>query len=158
MAISAADVKKLREMTGSGMMDCKKALTATEGDFDKAIELDPNDASAYNNRADLWLINGEFNKALDDINVGIKKNNSDFVSYVTRAEIYLAMDLPEKGILDLDHALSINNDIKDAYENRAKCFRNLAESEEDPTKKAELIAKAEADEKKAESLKKEEKK
>ena len=44
--------------------------------------------------------------------------------------------------------------IKDAYENRAKCFRNLAESEEDPTKKAELIAKAEADEKKAESLKK----
>ena len=38
MAISAADVKKLREMTGSGMMDCKKALTATEGDFDKAIE------------------------------------------------------------------------------------------------------------------------
>ena len=38
MAITAADVKKLREMTGSGMMDCKKALTATEGDFDKAIE------------------------------------------------------------------------------------------------------------------------
>ena len=38
MAISAADVKKLREMTGAGMMDCKKALTATDGDFDKAIE------------------------------------------------------------------------------------------------------------------------
>ena len=31
-------VKELREMTGAGMMDCKKALTATEGDFDKAIE------------------------------------------------------------------------------------------------------------------------
>jgi len=38
MAISAKDVQKLREMTGVGMMDCKKALTATEGDFDKAIE------------------------------------------------------------------------------------------------------------------------
>lgn len=38
MAITAAMVKELREMTGSGMMDCKKALTATEGDMDKAIE------------------------------------------------------------------------------------------------------------------------
>ena len=38
MAISAKDVQKLREMTGVGMMDCKKALTEAEGDFDKAIE------------------------------------------------------------------------------------------------------------------------
>ena len=37
--ISAADVKKLREKTGAGMMDCKKALTEAEGDFDKAIEI-----------------------------------------------------------------------------------------------------------------------
>ncbi|MCA1823252.1 MAG: translation elongation factor Ts [Mycobacteriales bacterium] len=36
--ISASDVKKLREMTGAGMMDCKKALQDTDGDFDKAIE------------------------------------------------------------------------------------------------------------------------
>ncbi|MDL5155987.1 translation elongation factor Ts [Actinomycetospora termitidis] len=35
---TAADVKKLREATGSGMMDCKKALEENEGDFDKAIE------------------------------------------------------------------------------------------------------------------------
>ena len=39
MAISAKDVQKLREMTGVGMMDCKKALTEAEGDFDKAIEI-----------------------------------------------------------------------------------------------------------------------
>ena len=38
MAITAAEVKKLRETTGAGMMDCKKALTATEGDMDKAVE------------------------------------------------------------------------------------------------------------------------
>jgi elongation factor Ts len=37
--ISAADVKKLRDMTGAGMMDCKKALSEAEGDFDKAIEV-----------------------------------------------------------------------------------------------------------------------
>ena len=37
-AVTAALVKELREMTGAGMMDCKKALTATEGDMDKAID------------------------------------------------------------------------------------------------------------------------
>ena len=38
MAFTAADVKNLREMTGVGMMDCKKALAETDGDIDKAIE------------------------------------------------------------------------------------------------------------------------
>ena len=38
MAFTAQDVKKLRETTGCGMLDCKKALTESEGDFDKAIE------------------------------------------------------------------------------------------------------------------------
>lgn len=39
MAITAADVKKLRDATGAGMMDAKKALTEADGDFDKAIEI-----------------------------------------------------------------------------------------------------------------------
>ena len=38
MAFTANDVKTLREMTGVGMMDCKKALTASDGDMDKAVE------------------------------------------------------------------------------------------------------------------------
>jgi elongation factor Ts len=38
MAFTAQDVSKLREMTGVGMMDCKKALTASDGDMDKAID------------------------------------------------------------------------------------------------------------------------
>lgn len=38
MAITAAMVKDLREMTGAGMMDCKKALAETDGDMDKAVE------------------------------------------------------------------------------------------------------------------------
>ena len=37
--ISASDVKKLRDMSGAGMMDCKRALTETEGDLEKAIDL-----------------------------------------------------------------------------------------------------------------------
>ncbi|WP_067548020.1 translation elongation factor Ts [Nocardia crassostreae] len=36
---TAADVKRLRELTGSGMMDCKRALEETAGDFDKAVEV-----------------------------------------------------------------------------------------------------------------------
>lgn len=39
MAITAQDVNKLRQMTGAGMMDCKKALTEADGDFEKAIEI-----------------------------------------------------------------------------------------------------------------------
>ncbi len=39
MAITAADVKKLRDATGAGMMDAKKALTEAEGDFDQAVEI-----------------------------------------------------------------------------------------------------------------------
>ena len=39
MAFTAADVKNLREMTGVGMLDCKKALAETDGDMDKAVEL-----------------------------------------------------------------------------------------------------------------------
>ena len=38
MSISAADVKKLRDMTGAGMMDAKKALSETDGDFDSAVK------------------------------------------------------------------------------------------------------------------------
>jgi elongation factor Ts len=37
--ISAADVKTLRDATGAGMMDCKRALTQADGDFDKAVEI-----------------------------------------------------------------------------------------------------------------------
>ncbi|MDO8683157.1 MAG: translation elongation factor Ts [Armatimonadota bacterium] len=39
MAISASDVKELRERTGAGMMDCKKALQETSGDMEKAVNL-----------------------------------------------------------------------------------------------------------------------
>ena len=39
MAITAADVMKLRKMTSAGMMDCKKALTEADGDFDRAVEI-----------------------------------------------------------------------------------------------------------------------
>jgi len=39
MSISAGMVKELRELSGAGMMDCKKALVETEGDVEKAMDL-----------------------------------------------------------------------------------------------------------------------
>src|ERR1044072_9265342 len=39
MSISAADVNKLRQQTGAGMMDCKKALTEANGNFEEAIDI-----------------------------------------------------------------------------------------------------------------------
>ena len=39
MAVTMADITKLRKMTGAGMMDCKNALNDAEGDFDKAMEI-----------------------------------------------------------------------------------------------------------------------
>ena len=38
VTISAADINKLRQATGAGMMDCRKALTETNGDFEAAID------------------------------------------------------------------------------------------------------------------------
>ena len=39
MAISAKDIAALRKATNCGLLDCKKALTESEGDFDKAVEI-----------------------------------------------------------------------------------------------------------------------
>jgi elongation factor Ts len=53
MSISASDVNKLRQMTGAGLMDCKKALTETNGDFEAAIDfLRKKGAKISANRAD----------------------------------------------------------------------------------------------------------
>ena len=57
--ITAADVKKLRDATGAGMMDAKKALTESEGDFDAAIEiLRVNGQAKMANRSDRSASNG----------------------------------------------------------------------------------------------------
>ncbi|MFN5889931.1 MAG: elongation factor Ts, partial [Bacteroidota bacterium] len=51
--ISAAEVNKLRQMTGAGLMDCKKALAETGGDFDQAVDyLRKKGAKISANRAD----------------------------------------------------------------------------------------------------------
>ncbi|MGI5522861.1 translation elongation factor Ts [Micromonospora sp. CA-259024] len=93
--ITAADVKKLRDLTGAGMMDSKKALTEAEGDFDKAIEiLRVKGAKDVGKRAGRTAANGlvaHSGKALLELNC-----ETDFVAK-TDSFIALAQQLVEHG-------------------------------------------------------------
>ncbi len=83
MAFSAADVKTLREMTGVGMMDCKKALTEADGDFDKAIEwLREKGIAAQTKKASKVAAEGvSFAMAENGVGVLIEVNaQTDFVA------------------------------------------------------------------------------
>jgi len=65
--ITAADVNKLRKITGAGMMDCKKALQEADGDFDKAIEIIRKKGQAVaNKRADREASEGVVLTGTDD--------------------------------------------------------------------------------------------
>ncbi|SIN38200.1 translation elongation factor Ts [Micromonospora cremea] len=92
---TAADVKKLRDLTGAGMMDSKKALTEAEGDFDKAIEiLRVKGAKDVGKRAGRTAANGlvaHSGSALLELNC-----ETDFVAK-TDSFIALAQQLVEHG-------------------------------------------------------------
>ena len=79
MAITAQEVKKLRDATGAGMMDAKKALTETDGDFEKAIEvLRISGAAKAAKRADREATSGlvaNFGSAIVELN-----SETDFVA------------------------------------------------------------------------------
>ena len=92
---TAADVKKLRDLTGAGMMDCKKALDESDGDFDKAVEfLRIKGAKDVGKRAGRTAANGivaHSGKALLELNC-----ETDFVAK-TPDFIALAQTLVEHG-------------------------------------------------------------
>jgi elongation factor Ts len=99
---TAADVKKLRDLTGAGMMDCKKALTEAEGDFDKAVEiLRIKGAKDVGKRAGRTAANGliaHAGQALLELNC-----ETDFVAK-NEAFVALAQQLVEHGV-----AAGVNN-------------------------------------------------
>ena len=92
---TAADVKKIRDLTGAGMMDCKKALEESDGDFDKAVEfLRIKGAKDVGKRAGRTAANGivaHSGKALLELNC-----ETDFVAK-TPDFIALAQTLVEHG-------------------------------------------------------------
>lgn len=83
MAFTAQDVKALREMTGCGMMDCKKALTETDGDKDKAVEyLREKGLSKAAKKADRIAAEGIVKSFIEDgVGVVVEVNSeTDFVA------------------------------------------------------------------------------
>jgi len=114
--ISAADVKKLRDMTGAGMMDCKKALNEAEGDFDKAVEILRKKGEKLSaKRADRDATEGAvIAKVSDDKSKGVivkLSSETDFVSknddFVKLAEQFAQIAL-EQMPADLESLLKTN--------------------------------------------------
>ena len=117
MAFSAADVKNLREMTGVGMMDCKKALTAADGDIDKAVEwLREKGLAAAQKKAGRIAAEGmAYAVDIDGIGVIIEVNaesdfvakNDLFVEYVKGVAAVIAKENPAD--LDALYACAYGN-------------------------------------------------
>lgn len=106
---SAADVKKLRELTGSGFMDCKKALEENDGDFDKAIEfLRIKNAKNASKRAERTTAEGmvaHSGNALVELNseTDFVAKNQDFQDLAGRvAEVAAGLD----GLVTVDALLA----------------------------------------------------
>src|ERR1700755_2030793 len=93
---TAADVKKLRDLTGAGMMDSKKALTEADGDFDKAVEvLRIKGAKDVGKRAGRTAANGlvaHSGTALLELNceTDFVAKNADFVALAQQLVEYIA--------------------------------------------------------------------
>jgi elongation factor Ts len=97
---TAADVKKLRDLTGAGMLDCKKALEETDGDFDKAVELlRIKGAKDVNKRAGRTTANGlvaHAGRALLEINceTDFVAKNADFIGFAQTLVEHVAATAP----------------------------------------------------------------
>lgn len=110
--ITAADVNKLRQTTGAGMMDCKKALTEAEGDFEKAIEiLRKKGQKVAANRADRESSEGAVIAAVNaDKTVGVIVSLNCETDFVAKNEgfVKMATDFAQ---------LALNYDSKEAFMN-----------------------------------------
>ena len=112
--INAADVAKLRRMTGAGMMDCKKALEESAGDFEKAQEIIRKRGQAIaNKRADREASEGVvLAKATADGKTGIMIALNCETDFVAKNADFIAL-----GNSILDHALSANPADLEALKN-----------------------------------------
>lgn len=108
--VSAADVKKLREATGAGMMDCKKALIEAGGDFDKAIDvLRKKGQKIAANRADRDSTEGvAVIKINDESTVGVAIVLACETDFVGKNDKFVAL-------AEEFAAIAINHDSKESF-------------------------------------------
>jgi elongation factor Ts len=87
--ISAADVKRLREATGAGMMDCKNALTECDGDFEGAVEfLRLKGVKDAGKRATRTAANGLVTAALDGNSAGVLVELNCETDFVAKTDLF----------------------------------------------------------------------
>ena len=116
---TAADVKRLRDLTGSGMMDCKKALEESDGDFDKAVEvLRIKGAKDVGKRAERATAEG-----LVTITDGVMVELNSETDFVAKSAEFVALAdkiaavAAEKGIDDVDALAAADLDGQPVSEN-----------------------------------------
>lgn len=136
MAITAKDVKKLREATGAGMMDCKKALTETDGDFQKAVELlQVKGLGAAQKKADRVAAEGliagaisddEANGVLVEVNseTDFVARNDEFIQFVDT----LAKHALEQNIDDAEALLASELDGETVEDKRKALIATIGEN------------------------------
>ena len=119
-AITAQDVNKLRQMTGAGMMDCKKALEESNGDFEKAVEvLRKKGASVAAKRAERTanegmvttkVYNGGKTAAIVEVNceTDFVANSDDFVNFTN----YVLDLVVDNNPADVNALLELSKDGK----------------------------------------------
>ena len=120
--ISAAQVKELRDRTGAGMMDCKRALTETGGDVDKAVELlrvrlgdkalKVGGREATEGTVQSYIHgNGKVGVLLEvDCNTDFVARNDDFISFTREVAMHIAASPTVKYVSEDD----VPQDAKDA--------------------------------------------
>lgn len=113
MAVTASMVKELREMSGAGMMDCKKALTETDGDFDKAMEfLREKGLATAQKKAGRIAAEGVVATKVDGKVAAIVEVNSE-TDFVAKNEVF------QTYVAEICSQL-INSDAKDVEEFKAE--------------------------------------
>ncbi len=92
MAITAEQVKTLREMTGAGMMECKKALTETNGDLQKAVEeLRKSGIAKAEKRAERAASQGRVDCYIHDARIGVLIEVNCETDFVARTDDFIAL-------------------------------------------------------------------
>ena len=93
MAITAGMVKDLREMTGAGMMDCKKALTETNGDMDAAVEvLRKSGAAKMEKKQSRIAAEGIARVAVNET-VPVEPNDTKKTNYKAKTKTYKKLEI-----------------------------------------------------------------
>lgn len=129
VTISAADVNKLRQQTGAGMMDCRKALTESNGDFENAIDyLRKKGQKVAANRSDREAKEGVvIAKASADNTYGVLVNLSSETDFVAKNEDFIAFALQIADVA-IETRVSTIEDLKAAAMGNATLGERLMET------------------------------